>query len=390
MKMNVAVFMGGKSCEHEISCISASQVIKALDENKYEIIPIYIAKNNDMYTGEALMDISNFADDIVSKLEKVSIYKDGSKVYVKPIKGLFKKPINIDVAFEVVHGTNVEDGSLAGYLEMLDIPYTGSDVLGSAVGQDKAIMKEIFEHEKIKIVDWFYILAHDYDLNEVKKKANKIGYPLIIKPANLGSSVGIEVVHNEDELEEKIKECAKYDFKLVIEKMVTKLKEVNISVMGSIFEQKLSAIEEVYKEGEFLDFTNKYEKGAKGTKGTKTIKGTKGSKGMASTSRKVPADITSAQKKKVETMAIKAFKALNAKGAVRIDFIIDEETGEVYVNEINSIPGSLAFYLWSEVGIDFTKECDELIQNALRMYREKQKKTYSFDTNILSSFKKRG
>ena len=390
MKMNVAVFMGGKSCEHEISCISASQVIKALDENKYEIIPIYIAKNNDMYTGEALMDISNFADDIVSKLEKVSIYKDGSKVYVKPIKGLFKKPINIDVAFEVVHGTNVEDGSLAGYLEMLDIPYTGSDVLGSAVGQDKAIMKEIFEHEKIKIVDWFYILAHDYDLNEVKKKASKIGYPLIIKPANLGSSVGIEVVHNEDELEEKIKECAKYDFKLVIERMVTKLKEVNISVMGSIFEQKLSAIEEVYKEGEFLDFTNKYEKGAKGTKGTKTIKGTKGSKGMASTSRKVPADITSAQKKKVETMAIKAFKALNAKGAVRIDFIIDEETGEVYVNEINSIPGSLAFYLWSEVGIDFTKECDELIQNALKMYREKQKKTYSFDTNILSSFKKRG
>ena len=130
MKMNVAVFMGGKSCEHEISCISASQVIKALDEDKYEIIPIYIAKNNDMYTGSALMDISNFADNIINKLEKVCIYKDGSKVYVKPINGLFKKAQCIDVAFEVVHGTNVEDGTLAGYLEMLDIPYTGSDVLG--------------------------------------------------------------------------------------------------------------------------------------------------------------------------------------------------------------------------------------------------------------------
>ena len=141
MKMNVAVFMGGTSCEHEISCISASQVIKALDEDKYEIIPIYIAKNNDMYTGSALMDISNFADNIINKLEKVCIYKDGSKVYVKPINGLFKKAQCIDVAFEVVHGTNVEDGTLAGYLEMLDIPYTGSDVLGSAVGQDKAIMK---------------------------------------------------------------------------------------------------------------------------------------------------------------------------------------------------------------------------------------------------------
>ena len=225
-------------------------------------------------------------------------------------------------------------------------------------------------------------------MQETKKKAQKIGYPLIIKPANLGSSVGIEVIHGEDELEEKIKECSKYDFKLVIEKMVTDMKEVNISVMGSIFEQKVSAIEEVYKEGEFLDFTNKYEKGSKGTKGAKGVK-SQGSKGMASTSRKVPADISDVQKGKVESMAVKAFKALNAKGAVRIDFIIDNKTEEVYVNEINTIPGSLAFYLWSEVGIDFSKECDELIQNALRMYREKQKKTYSFDTNILSNFKKR-
>ena len=158
--------------------------------------------------------------------------------------------------------------------------------------------------------------------------------------------------------------------------------------MGSIFEQKVSAIEEVYKEGEFLDFSNKYEKGSKGAKCAKGAKSS-GSKGMASTCRKVPADISEVQKDKVESMAVKAFKALNAKGAVRIDFIIDNKTEEVYVNEINTIPGSLAFYLWSEVGIDFSKECDELIQNALRMYREKQKKTYSFDTNILSNFKKR-
>ncbi|MDY4640500.1 MAG: D-alanine--D-alanine ligase, partial [Erysipelotrichaceae bacterium] len=221
MKMNVAVFMGGKSTEHEISCISASQVIKALDENKYEIIPVYIAKNNDLYTGDALLDISNFSDNIIDKLEKVCIYKDGTKVYVKPINGMFKKAKAIDVAFEVVHGTNCEDGTLSGFLEMLDIPYTGSDVLGSALGQDKAIMKEVFEHEGINIVDWFYILPNDYDLQETKKKAKKIGYPLIIKPANLGSSVGIEVIHSEDELKEKIKECSKYDFKLVIEKMVT-------------------------------------------------------------------------------------------------------------------------------------------------------------------------
>lgn len=391
MKINVAVFMGGKSCEHEISCISANQAIKALDETKYNVIPVYIAKNNDMYTGEELFDLKNYADlnALSNKLNKVALYKDNNKVYIKPVKGMFSKAEVIDVAFEVVHGTNVEDGSLAGYLQMLDIPYTGSDVLGSAVGQDKAIMKQIFEYENIPLVDWFYFLAHEYKekLPEIKQKANKIGYPLIVKPANLGSSIGIEVIHNEDELEEKIKEASKYDFKLVVEKMVTNLKEVNISVMGSIFDAKTSAIEEVMKNDELLSFKDKYEGGSKSSKKVPAKSPTKGSKGMASTSRKVPADLKDGQKELIEQNAIKAFKALNAKGVVRIDFIIDEDTDKVYVNEINSIPGSLAFYLWNEEGIDFTKECDMLIDNALKMYREKEKKTYSFDTNVLKNFR---
>lgn len=391
MKINVAVFMGGKSCEHEISCISANQVLKAIDSTKYNVIPVYIAKNSDLYTGEELFELKNYADlnALCNKLTKVAIYKDNNKVYIKPIKGIFNKAEVIDVAFEVVHGTNVEDGTLAGYLQMLDVPFTGSDVLGSAVGQDKAIMKEIFEYEGIPVVDWFYFLGHEYKekLPEIREKANKIGYPLIIKPANLGSSIGIEVIHNEDELEEKIKEASKYDFKLVVEKMVTNLKEVNISVMGSIFDAKTSAIEEVMKNDELLSFKDKYEGGSKSSKKMPLKTPTKGSKGMASTSRKVPAELKEGQKELIEKNAIKAFKALNAKGVVRIDFIIDDDTDEVYVNEINSIPGSLAFYLWKEEGIDFTKECDMLIENALKMYREKEKKTYSFDTNILKSFR---
>lgn len=390
MKLNVVVIMGGKSCEHEISCISAHQVIEALNKDKYEVIPLYISKTNDLYTGEALLDLANFYDleQLKNKLDKVCIYKDNNKTYIKPIKGLFKKAINVDIVYSVVHGTNVEDGTLAGLLEMMDVPYTSSNVLGSAIGQDKAIMKEVFEHENIPQLDWFYLYTDEINNNydEILKKANKISYPLIIKPANLGSSIGIEIVHEESELLEKLKSASNYDFKLVIEKMVTNLKEVNISVMGNIFNNEISPIEEVIKNDEVLSYKDKYEGGSKSSK---KLKLPQGSKGMASTSRKIPAELSEEQVNEINTNAVKVFRALNANGVVRIDFIIDENTSKVYVNEINSIPGSLAYYLWEEKGISFTKQCDLLIENALKMYREKEKKVYSFDTNILSNYRRK-
>ena len=390
MKLNVVVIMGGKSCEHEISCISAHQVIEALNKDKYEVIPLYISKTNDLYTGEALLDLANFYDleQLKNKLDKVCIYKDNNKTYIKPIKGLFKKAINVDIVYSVVHGTNAEDGTLAGLLEMMDVPYTSSNVLGSAIGQDKAIMKEVFEHENIPQLDWFYLYTDEINNNfdEILKKANKISYPLIVKPANLGSSIGIEIVHEESELLEKLKSASNYDFKLVIEKMVTNLKEVNISVMGNIFKNEISPIEEVIKNDEVLSYKDKYEGGSKSSK---KLKLPQGSKGMASTSRKIPAELSEEQVNEINTNAVKVFRALNANGVVRIDFIIDENTSKVYVNEINSIPGSLAYYLWEEKGISFTKQCDLLIENALKMYREKEKKVYSFDTNILSNYRRK-
>ena len=382
--------MGGQSCEHEISCITANQVLKALDEEKYDIIPVYVAKNNDLYTGEKLFELKNYydLDAMCNDLDKVCLYKDNNKTYIKPISGLFAKARTIDVAFLAMHGTGGEDGSLQGFMELLDIPYTSSNVLGSAIGQDKVIMKEVLEYERIPILPWFYVFSSDIDeqIKSIERKAAEIGYPLIVKPANLGSSIGIEIVHKKSELYDKLKEAANYDSKLCIEKMVTELKEVNISVMGNTNEAQLSAIEEVVKNDELLSFKDKYESNGGGKKGGGKLK-TTASKGMASTSRKIPAQLTKKQEKEVREAALKSFKALNANGTVRIDFIIDDSTGEVYVNEINSIPGSLAFYLWKEVGIDFTKECDILIDNALKMYREKKKMTRSFDTNILSNYK---
>ena len=395
MKICVGVFFGGKSTEHEISCISANQAIHALDSDKYDVLPIYISKDNEFYIGDELFDLANYSSFISnpsSVLEKVMIYKDGNNVKVRPMKGVFKKERTIDVAFPIVHGTNVEDGSLAGFLQMLDIPYTSCDVLGGAVGQDKTVMKDIFKAEGIPMVDYFVIYNADFEdaYEDYFKKAKKIGFPLIAKPANLGSSIGIEVIKTEEEFEEKISECLKYDFKVVVEKMIGNLKEVNISIIGGDEKAKCSAIEEVTNG--FLDFDKKYQPGS-GSKGAKKgvkVPAAKGaSKGMASTVRKVPAELKEGQKEEIEKIALKVFRALNSFGCVRIDFMIDNDTDKVYCNEINTIPGSLAFYLWKEEGVDFSQECDELINNALNRYARRSRKTYSFDTNILDNYAKK-
>ncbi len=394
MKICVGVFFGGKSTEHEISCISANQAIHALDEEKYDVLPIYISKDNEFFTGDELFDLANYSSFIAnpaSVLEKVMIYKDGNAVKVKPVKGMFKKERQIDVAFPVVHGTNVEDGTLAGFLQMLDLPYTSCDVLGAAVGQDKAVMKDIFKAEGIPMVDYFVVYNADFEENydEYFAKAEKIGFPLIAKPANLGSSIGIETIRNADEFREKISECLNYDFKVVVERMIEDLKEVNISVIGSDNKAKVSPIEEVTNG--VLTYDKKYMPGgSKGSKsGTKAPAKTSASKGMASTIRKVPADLEEGQKEAIEKIALKAFRALNSFGCVRIDFMIDKKDGSVYCNEINTIPGSLAFYLWNHDGMSFTEECDELISNALNRYARRSRKTYSFDTNILDNYAKK-
>ena len=395
MKICVGVFFGGKSTEHEISCISANQAIHALDSDKYDVLPIYISKDNEFYIGDELFDLANYSSFISnpsSVLEKVMIYKDGNNVKVRPMKGMFKKERTIDVAFPIVHGTNGEDGSLAGFLQMLDIPYTSCDVLGGAVGQDKTVMKDIFKAEGIPMVDYFVVYNADFEdaYEDYFKKAKKIGFPLIAKPANLGSSIGIEVIKTEEEFEEKISECLKYDFKVVVEKMIANLKEVTISIIGGDEKAKCSAIEEVTNG--FLDFDKKYQPGS-GSKGAKKgvkVPAAKGaSKGMASTVRKVPAELKEGQKEEIEKIALKVFRALNSFGCVRIDFMIDNDTDKVYCNEINTIPGSLAFYLWKEEGVDFSQECDELINNALNRYARRSRKTYSFDTNILDNYAKK-
>ena len=393
MRIKVGVIFGGETVEHEVSIISAIQAMNKINQEKYEVIPIYITKDREWYTGDMLKDIEVYQDfSLIKKYAKnvVLYYKNGS--YVLQKKSFPKTVVKeIDIAFPIVHGTNVEDGVLQGYLQSIGIPFVGGNVYASVVGQDKAFMKDIWAEAEIPMTRyvWFYDFDYKNNRDEIIKKVSKLKYPVIVKPATTGSSVGISVCENEEKLIEGIDDAIQYDTKIVVEEVVQNLKEVNIAVMGNYEHQKVSEIEEVLSGNKFLTYADKYIGGGKGKlKGAKT--NTKFSKGMASTNRKLPAEISDKMRKEVEEIAVKAFKVLGSSGNCRIDFLIDDKAGKVYINEINSIPGSLAFYLWDAKGIDFTDLLDEMITIGIKDYKKRISKTHSFESNILSGFAANG
>lgn len=393
MRIKVGVIFGGETVEHEVSIISAIQAMNKINQEKYEVIPIYITKDREWYTGDMLKDIEVYQDfSLIKKYAKnvVLYYKNGS--YVLQKKSFPKTVVKeIDIAFPIVHGTNVEDGVLQGYLQSIGIPFVGGNVYASVVGQDKAFMKDIWAEAEIPMTKyvWFYDFDYKNNRDEIIKKVSKLKYPVIVKPATTGSSVGISVCENEEKLIEGIDDAIQYDTKIVVEEVVQNLKEVNIAVMGNYEHQKVSEIEEVLSGNKFLTYADKYIGGGKGKlKGAKTS--TKFSKGMASTNRKLPAEISDKMRKEVEEIAVKAFKVLGSSGNCRIDFLIDDKAGKVYINEINSIPGSLAFYLWDAKGIDFTDLLDEMITIGIKDYKKRISKTHSFESNILSGFAANG
>ncbi len=396
MRIKVGVIFGGETVEHEVSIISAIQAMNKIDEEKYEIVPIYITKDREWYTGEMLRDIEVYQDfNLIKKYSSnvVLYYKNGSYVLQKK-KGLFKSIVKeIDIAFPIVHGTNVEDGVLQGYLQTIGIPYVGPNVYAAVVGQDKAFMKDVWASANLPIKNytWFYDFDYRQDPDAIVKKISKLKYPVIVKPATTGSSVGISVCDKEEKIREAIDEAVQYDTKIVVEEVVEDLKEVNIAVMGNYEHQKVSEIEEVLSGNKFLTFTDKYIGNGKGKVKGKMSGPVKGaSKGMASTNRKLPAELDDETRKEVERVATEAFKVLGSSGNSRIDFLIDRKDNKVYLNEINSIPGSLAFYLWDAKDINFTKVLDDMINIGIKDYKKRVSKTHSFESNILQGFASNG
>ena len=386
--IKVGVIFGGETVEHEISIITAVQAMSFIDTTKYEVVPIYISKDRNWYTGELLKDMSSYKNlnDIPMVAKEVTLTKKDDKFILQKKRGLFKGIANtIDVAFPIVHGKGVEDGSLSGYLDTIGIPYVGPGVLGAALGQDKVVQKQVMKESGVPVVDYTWFYDHEYqdDEEKVLKEIEKLGYPVIVKPARLGSSVGIEVAKNEDEAREAIEEAIKYDEKIVVEAMVKNLVEVDCAVLGNSEEMECSLIGEMLTDNDFLTFEDKYigESGCK--KGG--AKGNNGGK-VTTSGFKIPADLDKKLEEEIYEVSKKAFRCLNLKGVTRFDFLVDSKAKKVYVNEPNTIPGCLAFFFYTPKGKKYPQLLDELIKGAIKDYKDSKKKVTSFDSNVLSTY----
>lgn len=382
MKLKVALMFGGKSVEHEVSVISGIQAYLAMDTEKYDVFPVYLTKKNEMYVGDEIGVIESYKDidGLLKKSQRVILVSDGDKVRFAgyPAKKFGKNPeFDVDVIFPVVHGTNVEDGALQGYFKTLGIPFVGCDVTASAIGMDKYIMKAVLKENDVPVLDAKLYTMSDYaDVDAMMESIEKnFGYPVIVKPVNLGSSVGISVAKDKVELSASIDDAFRYASKVLVEHAISNLREINCSVLGDENDAIASECEEPMHTKDILSYEDKYVSNAKGS----------GSKGMASVARKIPAELSPEKREEVRALAVKSFRVLGCNGVSRIDFMIDEDTGKLYFNEINTIPGSLAFYLWEPVGIPYKELLDRMIQLALKRVRIEESLTFTFDTNILNN-----
>jgi D-alanine-D-alanine ligase len=413
-KTTVGVFFGGRSVEHEISVISALQAIAALDSERYEAVPIYITKEGKWLSGKQLLDAGNYRGDLSLLAEMTD------QVYMKPEfgnhalytpreagttipfwrKNSEKKSATLDIALPVLHGTNGEDGTFQGFLELIGIPYVGCNVLSSALGMDKIAAKMVLRESGLPVIDYVWFTDRQWASGRdslIARIEKELGYPAIVKPANLGSSVGISRARNREELVRAVGEAAGYSSRLLIEKMIEPLREVNCSVLGSADDHATSVCEEPMHSDEILSYADKYMSGG-GAKGGSKASGS-GAKnvsgGMSSTKRRIPADLPEDVSAEIRRLASETFRALGCDGVARVDFILDGRNADggligdgnnikIYVNEINAIPGSLSFYLWEATGISFSDLMDRLIAGALKRDRAASHKTVSYSANIFS------
>lgn len=381
MKIKVGVIFGGRSVEHEISVISAQQAISAFDKNSYEITPIYITKTGKWYTGDALLNVDNYrnTDTLLAQCTEIYLSPTYGDFTIRAMQSSIWKSKDlgkIDIAFPIIHGTNGEDGSLQGLLELKGIPYVGCDVLSSALGMDKIIMKMVLKESKLPVVDytWFTDRSWHMDKDAIIAEIKKIGFPVIVKPSNLGSSVGVSKAADEAALIEGVELAGRFSSRILVERMVVDLKEVNCSVLGDAANQTASVCEEPLGAGDILSYKDKYVSNAKGG----------ASKGMTSTKRRIPAELPKEQTMLIQDLAKETFRVLSCSGVSRIDFLVDKKDNKVYVNEINTIPGSLSFYLWEASDKNFGQLLKTLVDVALKRQRDRDNLVVSYSENIFS------
>lgn len=376
---NVGIIFGGRSVEHEVSVITAMQIIENMDRSKYKPVAIYIDKEGSWLTGDSLLSFEAFKSNKTLDAKRVMLsgVHGDNKLYLHPEDAnMFSKKVvvEIDFAFPAIHGTNGEDGTLQGVLELANIPYAGAGVLGSSLGMDKIVMKDVFRANGIPVVDYIWFFRTEYDKNKagvLERVERELGYPVFVKPSNLGSSIGISKAKDRMGLEKALDIAKNYDKRIIVERAVENPREINCAAMGYSLDIEVSLCEEPLGWEELLSFENKYVQPA-----------SKGKSGNNKT-REIPADLAQEKRTEIEELAVKAFKILDCRGNARIDFLIDTN-GKVIVNEINTLPGSIAFYLWEGRGYSFKDLVDKMILIGEEAFKDKQKNMYSFDADLFN------
>ena len=374
-KLNILILYGSRSPEHEISIITALQVMQNLNKEKYNLIPVYINKN-----GEWILGNDTFL--------KPEVYKDLEELSAKHPKvtlgpnriltslGVFAKKIKVDFVLPVFHGAFGEDGTIQGLLESCFLPYSMSGVLASALGLDKVIQKQVFWSLGLPLVKYFSFNRNQWqkDQKEILLKIKKLKSPWFVKPVCGGSSIGITKAKTEKGLTAAIEVAAFYDQRILVEESVEKAREINISVLGNTGSGlKVSVCEEPVSPAGVLTYKDKYQSSENK------------SSGMAGAKRVIPAKISKKTREKIEKLAKIAYEGLGCDGLARVDFLLSQDEKVLYINEINTIPGSLSFYLWEKSGIKFPELLDNLIALGVQKFEEKKKTNFTFQTNILSS-----
>jgi D-alanine-D-alanine ligase len=373
----VGVIFGSRSTEHEVSVVSAMQVIQFLSK-RHEVVPIYITKEGGWLTGPKLSRLETYKhfepDD--PNLQAIVITPDtGLKTILNPLsKGIFSKPkpLALDVVFPVIHGAHGEDGTVQGLLELTGLPYVGAGVLASAVGIDKIATKALLKENGLPVLDQVWFTRSDWQADSaalLSRVTDALALPVIVKPASLGSSIGIQKAGSVDDLAYAIDTAIHYDRRILIEPYLANKTEINCSVLGN--EDPIASVcEQPQSRDALLSYEDKYLHQERDT-------------GMAGAERLIPAPISEELTGQIQSLAINTFRCLDGAGIARVDMLIDNDTGAVYVNEINTMPGSISFYLWEPSGLPPEQLVDKLLDLALQAHEDKRRIRYSIASSLL-------
>jgi D-alanine-D-alanine ligase len=360
-KIRVGVLFGGRSGEHEVSLASAASVMRALDPAKYEAVPIGIAKDGRWFLGASAQKM---LPEVLRSGQRVVLPADPTSAALVPFESAPANSLPVDVIFPVLHGTFGEDGTVQGLLELAGLPYVGAGVLASAVGMDKDVQKRLFREAGLPVAEYLAIQRREWEENRrgVERRIVKaLRFPVFVKPATLGSSVGMTKVHRRSELAPAMDEAALYAQKILVERGLD-AREIEVSVLGN-YKPQASVPGEIIPHREFYDYTAKYLED-----GTRLV---------------IPAKLTKAQVKKFQDLAVRAYRALDCTGMARVDFFLEKRTGKIFIGEINTIPGftSISMYpkLWEASGISYSELIDRLIELAFELHREKARTKFSIE-----------